>query len=157
MKLLITIIPEEIIQAYNLENLQDKKVWIYIKITKRIYALKQAGIIANQELQKHMATYGYRPVRFTPVLWKHDEKDAILSLVVDDFLVQYTSEENVAHFLHALCQKYEATVGRKAQKYIGISLEWDYNKRTVQLFMPDYVKQALHKLRHFLPTRLEYP
>ena len=52
-----------------------------------MYGLKQAGIIANQGLQKHMSAYGYRPVQCTPGLWKNDNTETIFSLVVDDFLV----------------------------------------------------------------------
>ena len=68
LKLHISVIPDEIIAAYNLQTLQYEKGWCYIKISKGMYGLKQAGIIANQELQKHMSAYGYRPVQFTPGL-----------------------------------------------------------------------------------------
>ena len=34
MKLYIRVIPDEIITAYNLHTLQDKKGWCYIKISK---------------------------------------------------------------------------------------------------------------------------
>ena len=91
LKIHISVIPYEIIAAYNLQTLQDEKGWCYIKISKGMYGLKQAGIIANQELQQHMSDYGYIPVKCTPGLWKHDNKDTIFSLVVDDFLVQYSS------------------------------------------------------------------
>ena len=88
-----------------------------------MYGLKQAGIVSNQELQQHMSAYVYRPVQCTPGLWKHDNKDTIFSLVVDDFLVQYSSEIDAEHFLHALRQKYTITVDRKAKTYIGINLK----------------------------------
>ena len=51
LKLHISVITDEIITVYNLQNLQDEKVWYYIKIYKGMYGLKQSGIIANQELQ----------------------------------------------------------------------------------------------------------
>ena len=47
LKLHISVIPDEIIAAFNLETLQDEKGWCYIKISKGMYGLKQAGIIAN--------------------------------------------------------------------------------------------------------------
>ena len=110
-----------------------------------MYGLKQADIIANQELQQHMFSYGYIPVQCTTGLWKNDNKDTIFSLVVDDFLFQYSSKEDTEHFLHALHKKYTITVDRNAKKYIGINLKWDYIKRKVELSMPEYVKYALHK------------
>ena len=48
-----------------------------------MYGLKQAGIIAHNELIKHLAPYGYAPVQHTPGLWKHETRDTIFSLVVD--------------------------------------------------------------------------
>ena len=89
-------------------------------------------------------------------LWKHENKYIIFSLVVDDFLVQYSSEEDAEHFLHALRQKYTITVDREAKKYIGINLKWDYIKRTVELSMSDYVKHALHQFQHLLSYRPEH-
>ena len=98
LKLHISVIQDEIIAAYNLQTLQYEKGWCYIKISKCMYGLKQSGIIANQELQKHMSAYGYRPVQCTPGLWKHDNKDTIFSLVVDDFIVQHSSEMDTENF-----------------------------------------------------------
>ena len=72
-----SIIPDEIISVYKFNTLQNEKDCCYIKISRVMYGLKQAGIIANQELQKHMSAYGYRPVQFTPGLWKHYSKDNI--------------------------------------------------------------------------------
>ena len=156
MKLPISIIPQEIIDAYNLTELADEKGWVYLKIVKGMYGLIQAGKIANDELIIHMAKYGYRPVRITPGLWKHDENDTIFTLVVDDFLVQYISEAKVEHFLNALRAKYTITVDRQATKHIGLTLQLDYNKRTIILSMPGYVRKALLKCKHILPTLPEH-
>ena len=47
MKLQLHIIPHEIINKYALHDLVDKDGWVYPKIVKGMYGLKQAGIIAN--------------------------------------------------------------------------------------------------------------
>ena len=47
MKLQLHIIPQEIIDEYSLHDLVDKYGWVYLKIVKGMYCLKQAGIIAN--------------------------------------------------------------------------------------------------------------
>ena len=44
----LKIIPQEIIDAYNLTALVDDQGWIYMHIDKGMYCLKQVGIIANQ-------------------------------------------------------------------------------------------------------------
>ena len=89
MRIIIKITPQEIIDTYDLKALVEYKGWIYMRIEKGVYGLKQAGIIANQELVKHMAPFGYHPVSHTPGLWVHNNRKTLFSLVVDDFCVQY--------------------------------------------------------------------
>jgi hypothetical protein len=53
-------LPQETIQKYNLNKLaQDGKV--YIEIQKGMYGLPQAGVLANELLQRNLAQDGYRP------------------------------------------------------------------------------------------------
>ena len=125
-------------------------------IEKGVYGLKQAGIIANQELVKYMAPFGYHPVKHTPRLWVHNSRKTLFSLVVDDFCVQYFSTEDAEHFWNALRAKYLITVNMDATVYIGIKLTWYYVHRTVTLSMPSYVHKALHRLQHILRGGKEY-
>jgi hypothetical protein len=60
MKMLLSRFPEEIIQQYNLNALAVNG-WVYIKIRKGMYGLKQAGLLANQLLQTRLAPFGYYP------------------------------------------------------------------------------------------------
>ena len=146
----LKIIPQEIIDAYNLTSLVDNQGWIYMRIEKGMYGLKQAGIIANQDLVKHMAPFGYHPVQHTPGIWVHDNRNTIFSLEVDNFCVQYSSTEDSDHFLNALRAKYLIAVNMEATVYIGIKLEWDYVHRTVTFSMPNYVRKVLHIFQHIL-------
>ena len=77
MRIPLKIIPQEIIDTYD---------------------LKQAGIIANQELVKHMNPFGYHPVKHTPGVWAHNSRKTLFSMVVDDFCVQYCSTEYANQF-----------------------------------------------------------
>ena len=47
----------------------DEDGWVYLKIVKGMYGLKQSGIIANIELTKHLDKLGYHPVQHTPEAW----------------------------------------------------------------------------------------
>ena len=38
----------------------------------------------------------------------------------------------------------------EGKKYGGITLDWDYTKHQVYLFMPEYVKDALIRFQHTL-------
>ena len=74
MKLHIHIIPQEIIDKYALHKLVDENGWVYLENLKGMYGLKQAGIIANMELTKHLDKFGYHPFQHTPGLWKHNTR-----------------------------------------------------------------------------------
>jgi hypothetical protein len=65
MRLQLDIIPEEIIVAYNLRELAKPNGWVYIEIRKGMYGLPQAGILANQLLEKRLAAKGYYQFQHT--------------------------------------------------------------------------------------------
>ena len=54
MKLKITDIPEEIIQEYNLMKLVTQDGYVYCEITKGMYGLPQAGILAQELLENNL-------------------------------------------------------------------------------------------------------
>ena len=53
MKIPLKLIPEEIVQQCNLNNLQVD-VWVYVNIVKDIPGLKQAAKLANDRLISHI-------------------------------------------------------------------------------------------------------
>ena len=64
MKLPLDIIPEEIIQQYNLINLSHKG-FVYMIIQKGMYGLPQAGKIVNNKLKLYLAKFEYKPAPIT--------------------------------------------------------------------------------------------
>ena len=154
MKIHISLIPQEIIDEYNLMP-KVHNGYIYVAIGKGMYGLPQAGILANQLLARNLGPVGYYQARHTPGLWLHASRPISFVLVVDDFAVKYTGQEHADHLLKALRDHYEAvTVDWKAERYIGIQLKWDYERRTAQLSMPGYVDKILQKHQHPKP---KYP
>ena len=67
MKLPLDIIPEEIIQQYNLRKLSYKG-FVYMEIKKGMYGLPQAVKLANDKLKLHLATSIYDPDTIIPGL-----------------------------------------------------------------------------------------
>ena len=126
-----------------------------MRTEKGVYGLKQARIIANQELVHHTAPFGYHPVQHTPGLWVHDSRNCFC-LVVDNLCVQYFLTDDADLFLQALRTKYFITVNTAVTAYISIKLEWDYVYRTVTLSMSSYVRKALHIFQHILRGDMEY-
>ena len=92
------IIPQEIINTYDLNALVDDQGCTYMRIRKGMYGLKQPGFLVTQGLVKYMALFGYHPVKQTPGLWVHNSKKTIFSLVVDNICVQYFSTEDADLF-----------------------------------------------------------
>jgi hypothetical protein len=123
MKMLLSRFPEEIIQKYNLNALAVDG-WVYIEIRKGMYGLKQAGLLANQLLQKRLAPFGYYPARHTPGLWLHKTRPISFTLVVDNFAVKYVGKHNAEHLRNALLQNYELTTDWTSTVYSGVTLKW---------------------------------
>ena len=99
MKLPFSIIPDEIIIQY---NLNDEGGWVYIEIRQGMPGLKPAGLIANDRLTFYLAKFGYTPSTKTPALWRHWTHDISFSLVVEDFGVKYVGKDNADHLISAL-------------------------------------------------------
>ena len=84
----------------------------------------------------------------TAGLWTHEWRPICFSLVVDDFGVKYVGQEHADHLIAALKDTYKIEVDTKGEKYVGISLDWDYVKGEVHLSMPEYVSEALSRFKH---------
>jgi hypothetical protein len=113
MLLRIEDMPDDVIAHYKLTDIATHDGYIYRKIQKGMYGLPQAGIIAQQLLEKHLKVHGYRQSTITPGLWKHDTRPISFSLIVDDVRVKYVGEENAQHLLNTV------------QKYYKCSCNWE--------------------------------
>jgi hypothetical protein len=153
MKIHKDLIPEEIKQEYNTEAYTDENGYVYMEITGAIYGLSQSGYLANQDLIKNLAPYGYHPVKRTPGLWEHETRKTTFTLVVDDFGVQYFNKDDADHLINAIKANYPVKVDWTGSKYIGIDLAWNYEKGEVILSMKGYVIKALKEFQHKKPTK----
>jgi hypothetical protein len=155
MAINLSSLPQETIDKYDLIELsQDGKV--YIEIQKGIYGLPQAGILANELLQRNLAKDGYRQTPHTHGLWKHDTRPISFSLVVDDFGVKYVVRKHTEHLMECIKKNYNISSDWNGSAYCGLTLECDYKNRTADLSMPGYIKAALHKYQHSFPARPEH-
>jgi hypothetical protein len=148
-------LPQETIEKYDLDRLaQDGKV--YIEIQKGMYGLPQAGILANELLQRNVAKDGSRPTTHRHGLWTHDTRPISLSLVVDDFGVKYVRREHAEHLMTCIKKKYNISSDWNGTAYCCLTLDWDYKNHTVVLYMLGYIKAALHKYQHPALARPEH-
>jgi TfoX/Sxy family transcriptional regulator of competence genes len=153
MRLKITDIPEEVIEYYNLRSIVTEDGYVYCEIRKGMYGLPQAGIIAQLLLQERLAKVGYHQSKIIPGLWTHETRNICFTLVVDDFAIKYVKKEDADHLLNALQKDYTVSTDWEATKYIGLTIEWDYQNRKVHIHMPGYLAKALQRFKHPTPTK----
>ena len=85
MKVTYKHFPDNIRTRYKLHEKVTASRHIYLKIKKGMYGLKQATILAYDNLEKNLAQYGYRPIVGTTGMWEHDTRPTKLCVCVDDF------------------------------------------------------------------------
>jgi hypothetical protein len=124
-------IPEKIFVQYKLRDIATPDGYVYSEITKEMYGLTQAGIIAQVLLEDRLGEYGYSQSKIIPGLWTHTTRPILFSLVVDDFAVKYTRKEDAEHLLNALKKDYIASEDWEGTKYLGLTIEWNYEDEQV--------------------------
>ena len=153
MKIHQSLIPQEVMDEYDVEQFLDENGYAYVEITGAIYGLAQSGYLANQDLIKNLAPYGYYPSKRTPGLWHHKTRSIKFSLVTDDFGVKYEKKEDAQHLLDSIAAKYPVKADWTGSKYIGIDLDWNYEAGEVKLSMKGYVQKALKEFLHKPPSK----
>jgi hypothetical protein len=114
------------------------------------------GLLANQLLQTRLAPFGSYLARHAPGLWLHKTRPISFTLIVDDFTVKYIGKQHAEHLRNSLLQTYELAIDWTATVYSGMTLKWDYNKRTCDISMPGYVSNVLSKFQHDSPKNPQH-
>ena len=148
MKVHYKHLPDDIKKKYNLHTKVTPNNYIYIRFKKGMYGLKQAAILAYNNLQKCLKPFGYAPVAGTVGLWKHATKQTKFCLCVDDFGIKYYSKEDAQHLLNAIGHSYKYTTDWTGHNYCGLTLDWNYLQGYVDISMPGYLEKALKRLQY---------
>ena len=145
-------LPDKIIEAYNLhDKIHNERV--LVKIKRVIYGLPQAGKLACDQLVENLAPHAYHPCQFTPRLWWHEMRHVTFCLKVDDFGIKYVGEEHAEHLQLAISKNYKVTINKKGEFHCGVTIKWNYEQGYVDISMPEYVKNMLHKFQHRAPAK----
>ena len=86
--------------------------YVYCKIKRGMYGLKQAARFAYDALVKKPEKHRYPPDKYSPNIWVHDTRNTNFFLCVDNFGVKYNSKDDAQHSINALKHDYDITVGR---------------------------------------------
>jgi hypothetical protein len=114
--------------------------------------------LANQLLKDRLAPHGYTKCNnHTPGLWQYKTQAIKFVLVVNEFGIKYSTLQDAQHLLAALKQHYEAiAVDWEGTLYCSILLNWNYERRTVDLSMPGSIQMALDDFNFTQTNRAEH-
>lgn len=121
-----------------------------------MYGLKQAAVLAYNQLVKFLAPHGYKPIPHTTRMWYHETRPTKFCLCVDDFGVKFYSQADADHLINALCQHYKISIDWNGENYCGLTFDWNYAEGYVDISMPNYIKKVLHKYNHPTPQQPVY-
>ena len=105
MRLHSTYFFDGIKHEYDIESRIASDGYVYIRINKGMYRLKQAALLAYNELVTNLAQHGYSLCLSTTGLLKHNTYKTRFCLCVNDFGVKGFNTDDKNHFLNSL-QKY---------------------------------------------------
>jgi hypothetical protein len=151
MRLKMTDIPDEIIKEYKLDQKVTTEGYIYTEIQKGMYGLPQAGIIAQELLatdSKSMGTHRAKLFQDSGLMQRNQY--VLLSWSMTSLS---STQEDANHLISAIKEHYEMTIDKSATKYIGLTIEWDYENGKVHTSMPGYLSKAFVRFKHETPHK----
>ena len=92
------LIPQHTIDHYSLDDIIEDG-FVYTKINKARFGLKQSSKIAHDDLVQHLNKHEYVQAKNTDGLFVHGLCDISFTLVVNDFGIQYTNKDDVNHLI----------------------------------------------------------
>jgi hypothetical protein len=153
LRMKLSDMPENVIEHYKLRGLATKDGYVFVAVKRGMYGLPNAGILAQELLEKRLNKHGYHQSKYTPGLWTHESRPICFTLVVDDFGVKYVGREHAEHLVSVIKEHYDCTEDWDGRRYLGITFDWDYEERKVHLSMPDYIPDALKRFNRERPKK----
>ena len=74
MRAQLKYMPEDTRKRHDIMKIVTNDGWVYIKIQKVMPGLKQAEILACQNLKKSLEPHGYAPIEGTVGMWKQNKR-----------------------------------------------------------------------------------
>ena len=139
--------PNDIQDKYNLHE-KIHNDYVYIKIKMGMYGLKQAAILAYENLVKNLSKFGYEPIEQTDSFWRHKNRPTKFCLFIDDFGVKYFDKADINHLISSLQHNYKLSTDFSGYNYYELTINWNYANQFVDISMPGYIEKALTKFQH---------
>ena len=135
----LTYLPEHVQQQYNIQALSNNG-YVYIEIRRSIYDPPQADKLSKN-------TYKTNSGHMDIMKWVIPQASGniypsqFISIFVDDFGVKHIGENNGRHIIDSLKEEFTISEDWKGGLYRGINLEWDYDKRKLDISMSGNIKK----------------
>jgi hypothetical protein len=118
-----------------------------------MYRLPQVGVIAQDLLKERLLKAGYKQSKIILGYWIHQWQPTSFTIVIDDLCIEYIGKDYAQHLINTLKQNYRIEVDWDGNRYLGITLDWDYKKRKAHLSMPSYIDKELARFGHKIPAQ----
>ena len=109
MQVICKYFPQDIIKRYHLDKLKTSDDYVYKRIKKGMYELKQAALLAYNNLKESLQPHGYTPIIGTVGMWEHKTRKIKFCLCVDNFRINYFNKEDVNHLIESITKTYDCT------------------------------------------------
>ena len=113
-------IPQEIKNEYGFFISANGHV--YLEICEGMYGIKEASVLAFNQLFKSLAPHVYKPMLHSTGMWRHCTLKTTFDLCVNDFGNKYFSKIDAGHLINALQQNYKITTNWTGSLYCGLKL-----------------------------------
>ena len=150
------LVSPKIIDQYKIMDLVDRDSFVYINIRKGVYGLKQEYLIAIDRLVKLLKAHGYYPLRSNPGIWCYETLPTKFALCVENFGIEYTNPAHARHIVDTLKKYYTISIYWGGKFTPGLTLDWNYDKKYVDVSIPGYITKALHKFQHPTPQQPQH-
>ena len=78
------------------------------------------------------------------------------TLAVDNVEIKCYKREDAQHLFNALQETYFISTDWTGKHYCGLTIELYYDKEYVDISMPGYIEEALHKFQHQPPKHPQH-
>jgi len=126
--------------------------WVYVKVTRAMYGIPQAGSLGQNQLEQRLNKEGYFQSQTVPGFWEHTTKSIQFVWVVDDFGIKYINKDDLDHLTRTLEKYYDVAVDLDGKEFVKIELDWDYENKSVHWSMAPYLQKALRQFDNIVPT-----
>ena len=117
---------------------------ILFQVSKGMYGLPQAGLLAQQRLTAHLANHDYHETS-TSCLFRHISNGTAFTFVVDDFGIKCSNQGGTDHLIRTLQLLYVIIINWTGTTYIGFTILFNNTSCQVSLTMPSYISKVLER------------